>query len=940
MAINIGASFLYKGKYFLDDRQNLPKTTNDLKNWSIPVPEGFEVYLSSENQWYEFRSSYSDEITGHFRKRNKDNEDKFDEIEENLSKFEQKVEDTFDSFFADKFEDLLLESNWIIDGENFCKPGIIVSVINDTADKNGAYKLTGSDYTNPDNWVKLLDRLDLITSEDIEYESNDTTIYTTKKVDEKFVRKDAEQTITKDWNFDNENTTFNKITAESSDIKDLPDHIFRNVKVGVDNILKNTSFCGEYDSAMLSEDSSFNMETQVYSQPTTYWEGVGTWEIVIDENSISGYSALLTEDSELIQTVDRNLVEGESYVLSYKSKGTITATIDDNTFKTTDEDYKTNGHRFVFSGSNPCIVKFTGEGNICEIKLEKGTVSTSWLPSVKDTDPVADTIFLFEFLKSSFKPFNNNVASGILLKEIIQVGKYLNNEVEFVKSGISGIYNNDKNIFLWSGGSFSEANKLAGKLENDSNYIPTDSELQNLAKLIITFGGKIFANEIIGNFRGNLKTKETGSRVEISGKDTNITLFNSDNVEALKISQDNTKSVNLWGKWISYDNTEKNGEVYVDSDNKLKIIPVILFNESKVKAVTGDILNSCKSDSSTPNKILYLVKSTKVNSSIINTGEEYLSCINYPDDENYYKSSCLNDKIAEVIPSDVLNYFEIKNKVISLKKDLIYYISGYYFTAGDTDGKAKIFQTKFEAAEDIGINLESSTGWDNIEGKPDWIDDGPFLQITGGNLTGDLTINSDLTISSTGISKTDGQADQVFTADGNISKLKTINGESLLGDGDLTAAATSNNFGLVKLGSDQEQKKAANIVSEADNRTYAIQKNSNGQLVVNVPWISGDGSSSSAVSWDDIQNKPENLNKSIISVYWNNSDKFVYDTLTSSGSEFPIKQASSTQLGLIKVGYTQTDKKYPIELDSNQKAFVEIPIDPISNEDIDNICTL
>lgn len=940
MAINIGASFLYKGKYFLDDRQNLPVTTNDLKNWSIPIPEGFEVYLSSENQWYEFRSSYSDDITGHFRKRNKYNEDKFNEIEENLDKFEQKVENTFNSFFADRFDDLLQESNWVINEENFCKSGIIVSVVNDTADKNGAYKLTGTDYTNPDNWIKLLDRLDLITSEDAERESDDTTIYTTKKADERFARKDTEQTISENWNFNNENTTFNKITADSSDIKDLPDHIFRNVKVGIDNILKNTSFCGEYDSAMLSEDSPLNMETQVYSQPTTYWEGVGTWEIVVDENSISGYSAVLTGDSELIQTVDRDLVEGESYVLSYKSKGTITATVDNNTTETTDENYKTNELKFIFSGTNPCIVKFTGEGNICEIKLEKGTISTSWLPSVKDTDPVADTIFLFEFLKSSFKPFNNNVASGILLKEIIQVGKYLNNEVEFVKSGISGIYNNDKNIFLWSGGSFSEANKLAGKLENDSNYIPTESELQNLAKLIITFGGKIFANEIIGNFRGNFKTRETGSRIEITNKNTGITVFNSDNSESFKIHQDNTKSINLWGKWISSDNTEKNGEVYVDSNNKLKIIPVIIFNESKVKAVSGKILNSCKSDDSLiPNRILYLVRSTEDDPSVINTGEEYLSCINYPDDENYYQSTCLNGKATEIIPSEILNYFEIKNNIISLKKDLIYYISGYYFTASSTDGRAKIFQTKFEAAEDLGISLESDTGWNNIEGKPDWLNNGPFLQTTGGNLTGNLTINSSLTLSSTGISKTDGEEGQLFTTDGNVSKLKTINGESLLGEGDLMAGATSNNLGLVKLGSDQEQRIEANVISETADRTYAIQTNSNGQLVVNVPWT-GSGSGGSSVSWDDIQNKPENLNESIVSVYWNNSDKFLYNTLTSSGSEFPIKQASSTQLGLIKLGYTQTDKKYPIELDSDQKAFVEIPIDPISNGDIDNICTL
>ena len=50
------------------------------------------------------------------------------------------------------------------------------------------------------------------------------------------------------------------------------------------------------------------------------------------------------------------------------------------------------------------------------------------------------------------------------------------------------------------------------------------------------------------------------------------------------------------------------------------------------------------------------------------------------------------------------------------------------------------------------------------------------------------------------------------------------------------SAATSSSFGLVKLGSDTVQSTAANSVTSTSSRTYAIQKNSNGQLVVNVPW--------------------------------------------------------------------------------------------------------
>lgn len=49
-------------------------------------------------------------------------------------------------------------------------------------------------------------------------------------------------------------------------------------------------------------------------------------------------------------------------------------------------------------------------------------------------------------------------------------------------------------------------------------------------------------------------------------------------------------------------------------------------------------------------------------------------------------------------------------------------------------------------------------------------------------------------------------------------------------------AATSSTIGGVKLGSDTAQTVAANPVTSTASRTYAVQANSSGQTVVNVPW--------------------------------------------------------------------------------------------------------
>ena len=54
--------------------------------------------------------------------------------------------------------------------------------------------------------------------------------------------------------------------------------------------------------------------------------------------------------------------------------------------------------------------------------------------------------------------------------------------------------------------------------------------------------------------------------------------------------------------------------------------------------------------------------------------------------------------------------------------------------------------------------------------------------------------------------------------------------------------ATSSTYGLVKLGSSTVQSTSANSVTSTSSRTYAVQKNSSGQLVVNVPWTTSSAS--------------------------------------------------------------------------------------------------
>ena len=71
MATRVSTNYLFNGIGFLDSRQGMATSLNDLKNWNhseIAIPDGFEVCVDGD--WYIYNSDYSeDSETGKFRKR-------------------------------------------------------------------------------------------------------------------------------------------------------------------------------------------------------------------------------------------------------------------------------------------------------------------------------------------------------------------------------------------------------------------------------------------------------------------------------------------------------------------------------------------------------------------------------------------------------------------------------------------------------------------------------------------------------------------------------------------------------------------------------------------------------------------------------------------------------------------------------------------------------
>lgn len=287
----------------------------------------------------------------------------------------------------------------------------------------------------------------------------------------------------------------------ASQLEDLPDEIYNAVKIGGENLLLNTGFVGNYETLKLDSSTGLNSNTEMYNTSLDKWTGTATLQK--DTDSLSGVSTTLSIQQPLSQVVV--LIKGENYVISYKAKGTtIKIKCGGNTItQELTTEYKRYSH--VFTSNTGNTFEMSGDCTICEIKLERGTIPTDWCPSVLDPNVVKDKFKSLWYLQDALKG-ETQTLGGLSLTSMIMLGKWVDGVMEKVNAGISGIYNDDTDVAMWSGGTFEQAIATVQKLL--SGEIPTDEEWKSLAKFVATHGGDIFLRGYIyalgGVFRGTI----------------------------------------------------------------------------------------------------------------------------------------------------------------------------------------------------------------------------------------------------------------------------------------------------------------------------------------------------------------------------------------------------------------------------------------------------
>lgn len=277
--------------------------------------------------------------------------------------------------------------------------------------------------------------------------------------------------------------------AKKDDLKDL------NIKSG--NLLRNTSFCGDYESIDISEDTEISEDKETFSEKLKYWT-MENASVIDTEDSTSGKAVRI--GGTLSQQLAQPLLAGKAYVLSFKGKGTtVNVSVGGETH---DVDMTSSFERYELhitcsDAANGVFSMVSTNCVVCEIMLSYGKLAPAWSPSYSDNDKSMAEFQNMKFLTDAITQGSTTIDGGLVMSQQFKVGNFRDKKMIKETGGMSGYYNDDDSPFLWGGGTLEQAIYTIQKYKDNPNYEPTAEELNNLAKFVVTHGGRAILTDII-----------------------------------------------------------------------------------------------------------------------------------------------------------------------------------------------------------------------------------------------------------------------------------------------------------------------------------------------------------------------------------------------------------------------------------------------------------
>ena len=280
------------------------------------------------------------------------------------------------------------------------------------------------------------------------------------------------------------------------------------------NLLRNTSFTGDYLSEKVDYETAVDAGNIVYSDPLKYWTNSRA-SVDVYHTSASGYAVTLTNGGYIQQSIPvtvsgnkegESLIVGEKYMLSFRavgggssvaltwrcggSTGTISISSTLTRYETSFE-CSNASQAFRLTSTNTSVVM--------EIMLSRGNISKDWQPHYKDPGVEEADYYAMRYLREAIDNASTQILGGLVLTNLIKVGNYNISTHQMSKEtgGMNGNYSSDDDPFIWGGGSMSQASYAINKYTNYPSNPPSDSEIAQMAKFVVTHGGRAILNDLI-----------------------------------------------------------------------------------------------------------------------------------------------------------------------------------------------------------------------------------------------------------------------------------------------------------------------------------------------------------------------------------------------------------------------------------------------------------
>lgn len=415
-----------------------------------------------------------------------------------------------------------------------------------------------------------------------------------------------------------------------------------NLQVGGNNLLRNSGFTGDYLSEQLADEKVLDTTTEMYSPWHDHWTySSGVSPVELANISMSGKGVQFgSSENSLSQALQYATAPNTVFMVSFKAKSTatssdITVVVGGQSITLT---IGNSWNRYVAQVTTSSISNFSISGasfQLCEVQLEVGNKATSWKPSILDNGSDRAYWQSMKYLQQSVQDASTTFMGGLGLTQTIMVGNYDSNtkEMSQVTGGMSGIHNNDNDVAFWGGGTLEQAiHTVQDYLTHGESWQPTQEELAQMAKYVVTHGGRTILNDVIlrgiiyasgGKFSGEIEANrgrfgELSIISNLGWGDSSLIgtrVYDNDEIHKLDISpeqisiiatdNDELKERIIINPYWYPDRYDLNGIVHIDARDENH--NAIYIGQGNIEIVSGKIITpKIEVEIATPNSEEYI----------------------------------------------------------------------------------------------------------------------------------------------------------------------------------------------------------------------------------------------------------------------------------------------------------------------------------------------